>query len=192
MTRTLTLILSATLAAACAGQNEDRVEYATSSNTTSPVLVAISPEVEVVADAKEPVFRANNAYWLYRGDRWYRSADLYGGTWMQIGTPPRALASIGDPQQYVGTRPDTRTAQERNLSTQRSERMQRDPAQREPLSPVPNAPYPRPPHQQPPIPLDDPGTTAQDPQAPTMPSQPGSSQVPAQPDDLGRPDPMRD
>jgi hypothetical protein len=191
MTRTLTLILSATLAAACAGKNEDRVVYATSSNTTSPVLVAISPEVEVVADAKAPVFRANNAYWLYRGDRWYRSSDLNSGTWMQIGTPPRALASIGDPHQYVGIRPDTRTAQERELSTQRTERMQRDPEQREPLSPVPNAPYPRPPQQQPPVPFDDPGTTDQVPHAPRMPPDRGDP-VPAQPDDLGRPDPMRD
>lgn len=189
MTRALTLILSATLAAACAGQNEDRVVYATSSNTTSPVLVAISPDVEVVADATEPVFRASNAYWLYRGDRWYRSVDLAGGQWFQIGTPPRALASIGDPQQYVGTRADTRTAQERNLSTQRTERMQRD--QREPLSPEPYAPYPRPPQQQPPVPLDEPGTTTDQVPDPTMPSQPGNG-VPAQPDDLGRPDPMRD
>lgn len=186
MTRALTLILSATLAAACAGQSDDRVEYAISSNAP-PVLVAISPDVEVVADANEPVFRANDAFWLYRGDRWYRSADLQG-QWFQIGTPPPALAAIGDPQQYVGTRPDIRTAQERNLSTQRTERMQREPAprlpsQREPLSPEPNAPYPLPPQQEAPVPLDDSGPPNQVPQDPTMPSQP---------DDLSRPDPVRD
>jgi hypothetical protein len=188
MTRTLTLILSATLAAAaCAGPNEDRVQYATSpANTTSPVLVAISPDVEFVADATEPLFRANNAYWLYRGNTWYRSNELHSGPWIRVVTPPTALSAIGDPQQYVGTRGDTRTAQERNLSTQRSERMQRNPAQ--PTQPT--APYPLPPQQQPPVPVDDPGTTDQVPQDPTLPSEP--NQVPQQPDDLGRPDPMRD
>lgn len=190
MTRTLTLILSATLAAACAGKGTDRVEYATSANTTNPVLVEVSPGVEVVADAKEPVFRSNNAYWLYRGERWYRSADLGGRSWMQIGTPPSALASLGDPQQYVGTR---------NLTTQQSDRMQRDPADREPMSPVPNAPYSLPPQQEPPVPFDATETIDQVPRDPTMPSQPGASSsnpggnaVPAQPDDLGRPDPVRD
>ena len=191
MTRALTLILSATLAAACAGQSADRIGYATSASP--PVLIAISPGVEVVANEKEPVFRASNAYWLYRGDRWYRTVEPGGGPWMQIGTPPHALASLGDPQQYVGTRADTRAVQDRTLSTQRTERMQR-----EPLSPVPDAPYPRPPQQQPPVPVDGPGTTDQVPHDPTTLSQPGPSpthpratQVPADPDDEGRPDPIR-
>lgn len=183
MTRALVFILSATLAAACAGPTDDRVEYATSSNTTSPVLIAISPDVEIVADAREPVFRANHAYWLYRGKRWYRSTELHQGWWIQIGTPPTALSAIGDPNQYVGTRADTRTAQER---TQR-ERMRRDD---ECSACEPRPPYPVPPRQQPPVPFDDPGTTDQVPQAPTEPPQP--NQVPPEPDDLGRPDPMRD
>lgn len=190
MTRALTLILSATLAAACAGPNEDRVEYATSSNTTSPVLVAISPDVELVADATEPVFHANNAYWLYRGDRWYRSAELRQGQWIEVKTPPTALSAIGDPTQYVGTRADTRTAEERNLSAER-DRMQREAPCAE-CEPVPETapPYPLPPRQQPPVPLDDPETTDQVPHDPMSPPHP--NQVPPQPDDLGRPDPMRD
>ena len=182
MTRALAFILSATLAAACAGPSEDRVEYATSSNTTSPVLIAISPDVEVVADATEPVFRTNNAYWLYRGERWYRSTELHQGRWIQIGTPPTALGTIGDPNQYVGTRADTRTAQERNQAAQR-ERMQREAQCSACDLPEPKPAYPLPPQQQPPV-------VDQVPHSPTPSEQP--NQMPPQPDDLGRPDPVRD
>lgn len=188
MTRPFAFILSVTLAAACAGRNEDRVEYATSSNTTSPVLIAISPDVEIVADATVPVFRVNNAYWLYRGERWYRSTELHQPRWIQVGTPPTALSAIGDPKQYVGTRADTRTAQERNQAAQRERMREAQCTACEPAEPRPA--YPLPPHQVPPAPLDDQGTTDQVPQAPTEPSPP--NQVPPEADDLGRPDPVRD
>ncbi|MDB4963529.1 MAG: hypothetical protein JWP01_3528 [Myxococcales bacterium] len=202
MTRTLALILSATLGAACAASNES-VEFAASDPNARqpPGLVVIAPEVEVALGASEPVFRANNAYWLYRADGWYRSADLFG-PWRRIATPPPALARIERPESYANYQLDHRPGTSPSATAQRDARdMQSEPAPREPMPQEP-APYanPRPPQQQPPVMPNDPGTTDRVPQDPTLPSQPGpdeSSTAPAQPpqpepDEQSRPDIMRD
>lgn len=165
MTRALSFIVAAMLAGACAGTAN--VQYATPVTTSAPELVTIAPEVDVVLDAREPVFRTNNAYWLYRDDRWYRSDDLRG-TWVRIVSPPRALAAIDNPRRYANYRPDSRTVYHQDLRT---------PRPRIPQAPPTQAPYPRPPQQEPPALPED-----QVPDEPTPPL----------PDDFSRPDRMRD
>ncbi len=146
MTRALTLILSATLAAACADRRQ--VEYAASVNVSDPELVAIGPDVEVVVEAREPVFRTNTSFWLYRGDRWYRSDGLRGG-WVQIATPPTALTLIVAPHRYANYHADSRTASSRRLSAPRalatSQPRAPSPRPQPPARPSPPPPQPVPP-----------------------------------------------
>ena len=145
MTRALTFILSATLAAACA--DRPQVEYAAAVNVSDPELIAISPDIEVVAEAREPVFRAGNSFWLYRGDRWYRSDDLRGG-WIRIATPPTVVTQIVAPHRYANYRADSRTASSRRLSAPRAPTTSQP---RAPSPPPPQQPPARPPRQVPPI-----------------------------------------
>ena len=48
-------------------------EAAVRDRDTSPELVAVGPDVQVVADADEPLFYADSYYWLYRDNMWLRS-----------------------------------------------------------------------------------------------------------------------
>jgi hypothetical protein len=192
MTRTLTMILSATLAAACASSGE-RVEFAASDEASSPELVVIAPDVTAVVGASEPVFRVNNAYWLYAGDRWYRSDGLHG-PWTRIATPPRALARLDRPEIYANYRLDHRA---RTTPSATAQRERRDLPREVPQQPAPYA-NPLPPQQEPPVMPNGPGTTDRVPQDPTLPSQPvpnDSTTTPTarpEPDELSRPDRMRD
>jgi hypothetical protein len=97
MTKTLAFVLSATLAA-CAGQAE--VHY--SGDASRPELVAIDddPGVSVVANADEPMFFAENTFWLYRDNTWYRSSSHRTG-WARADAPPGSVTRISQPTQYV-------------------------------------------------------------------------------------------
>ena len=101
MTRTLAVILSASLAA-CAGQAE--VRY--SGNASTPELVAMDsdPSVMIVANSEEPVFYSENTYWLYRNQRWYRSSSHRGG-WHEADRLPEHVRRIDRPTVYVHVRP---------------------------------------------------------------------------------------
>lgn len=156
MTRALTWALSASLAAACAGQ-DPKVEYAASVDVDKPSVVALGPDVEVVVGANEPVFRTNKAFWLYRGDRWYRSNDLRG-SWVRIATPPPAIAAIVEPGRFANYDRDSRAVYRADLTT---------PGMQAPAQP--QAPYPPPPKQDVPIDPMEPTDRVPD---PTMPSQP--------------------
>ncbi len=171
MTRTLALILTASLAA-CAGTAE--VRYA--GNATEPELVAMDtdPSVMVVANADEPVFYSENTYWLYRDNHWYRSSS-HRGHWARIDTPPEHIRRIDRPSVYVHFRhgtdaPRTTYNQREQPMPERSmgpestqpDRMRPDqtpprPAH-EPNSQNPTPPYPNPlpPQQVPPGPDHDP------------------------------------
>lgn len=137
-THPLAFLLSASLAAACAGPTSE-VRYGALVNVDSPELIWLEPELAVVADADEPVFYARDAYWLYRGGAWYRSTSLDGG-WVRR-TPPASLATLDRPETYARYR-------------QRAGRDLRAEAPRPPFPPPgePDAPYPypRPPQQVPP------------------------------------------
>lgn len=102
MTKTLAFILSASLAA-CTGQAE--VHY--SGDVATPELVAMDndPSVMVVANADEPTFFADNSYWLYRDNQWYRSSSHRSG-WAGVDAPPEHVRRIDRPTAYVHYRHD--------------------------------------------------------------------------------------
>ena len=67
-------------------------------------LVEVSPGVEVIADYDEPIFFADDYYWVNRGGIWY-SSPWYRGGWVRAERPPTAIVSIRNPQAYVHYRP---------------------------------------------------------------------------------------
>jgi hypothetical protein len=162
MIKILAVMLSASLAA-CAGQAEVRF----SGGSTEPDLIALDtdPRVMVVANADEPIFYTDHAYWLYRDHHWYRSNTPRTG-WARIEVPPVQVRRIDRPTTYVHFRRDTtapRTtyneprptgALPRSIQRDRPERRAQPlpgPA-REPNPQGPPHPYPDPlpPHQVPP------------------------------------------
>jgi hypothetical protein len=67
-------------------------------------LVEISPGVEVIADYDEPVFFADDYYWVNRGGIWY-SSGWYGGGWVRAGNVPGGILGISRPGMYAHYRP---------------------------------------------------------------------------------------
>lgn len=63
-----------------------------------PELAYVSPGVQVVAGYDQPVFYADNVYWRYDNNRWYRS-NYYNRGWVYA-APPRAILSIDRPYRY--------------------------------------------------------------------------------------------
>ena len=106
MTKTLALLLSASLAA-CAG--EAAVHYSGDSSTPEMVALESDPSVMVVANADEPIFFTENTYYLYRSDHWYRSSSHRGG-WARIEMPPDHVRRIEQPRAYVHYRHDSNAA----------------------------------------------------------------------------------
>jgi hypothetical protein len=96
------------------------VEYAGEVHVTSPELVTISPGVQVVADADEPLFYSDGMYWLYRDNSWYRS-DSYRGGFARVEYTylPQRIRVIERPQTYVQYRRhgEGRYARERQMQT---------------------------------------------------------------------------
>src|SRR5439155_23656719 len=90
------------VAASLGGCGAGEVEYGGEVHVTSPELVTVSPDVQVVADADEPLFYSDGAYWLYRDNNWYRS-DNYRGGFARIEPVrvPVAVRTIDRPQMYV-------------------------------------------------------------------------------------------
>lgn len=75
-------------------------------------LVEVSPGVEVVADYDEPVFFADDYYWVNRGGIWY-SSGWYGGGWVRAGRVPEHIRGIEHPEVYRHYRPAGYVAHER-------------------------------------------------------------------------------
>lgn len=67
-------------------------------------LVEVSPGVEVVADYNEPVFFADDYYWVNRGGVWY-SSTWYGGGWNVGRRPPERIVGVRNPGTYTHYRP---------------------------------------------------------------------------------------
>ena len=74
-------------------------------------LVEVSPGVEVVADYNEPIFFADDFYWVNRGGIWY-SSTWYGGGWGRAGHVPEHVLGISHPETYVHYRPSGYAAHE--------------------------------------------------------------------------------
>jgi len=67
-------------------------------------LVEVSPGVEVIADWNEPIFFADDFYWVNRGGFWYRSG-WYGGGWVRAEGVPEHIRVIAHPEGYAHYRP---------------------------------------------------------------------------------------
>lgn len=110
------------------------VDYAGEVHVTSPELVTISPGVQVVADADEPLFYSDGMYWLYRDNHWYRSDSYRGGfARVEYSYLPQRIRVIEQPQTYVQYRRhgEGRYARERQMQT----RSQQSPATSIPSQP---------------------------------------------------------
>jgi hypothetical protein len=90
--------------AACAGTTD--VTFRASLPTTTS-MVEVRPGVYAVTDQEEPVFYANNFYWRYHDNAWYRSDDR-SDTWIRIGRPPAVVMQIREPNRYQRYRPTGR------------------------------------------------------------------------------------
>lgn len=98
------LILSAVLAAglgACAGGGYDYdVNAAVSTNGD---MVEVSPGVYAIEGYDQPLFYANNSYWLYSNGGWYAS-PRYDGGWRFEARPPRMILGIHQPYAWAHRR----------------------------------------------------------------------------------------
>lgn len=96
------LIVSAVFAAvlaACGGGYG--YQYGVSASVATPNnLVEVSPGVYAVQGYDEPLFYANNSYWLYQDGAWYRS-PYYTGGWSYVQQPPRVILGIQRPYAWV-------------------------------------------------------------------------------------------
>ncbi len=84
--------------AACAGSGSGSAHY--SASVTTPELVYIEPEVQVIVDYHEPVFYTDNYYWRYESGVWYRSDNHVRG-WVRFEAIPPRLRRIEQPTRYV-------------------------------------------------------------------------------------------
>jgi hypothetical protein len=90
------------VAAALGGCAAGEAEYGADVRVTSPELVAISPGVQVIADADDPVFYADGYYWLYRDNVWLRSDSYRGGfARIDVNMVPSEVRTIDRPSTYA-------------------------------------------------------------------------------------------
>jgi hypothetical protein len=89
-------VVFAALVGGCAGSA--RFTYA--DETTAPELVAVSPNVQVIANLDEPIFYSGNFYWRNQGGRWYRSAYHTHG-WARVQVAPVEIRAITRPATYI-------------------------------------------------------------------------------------------
>jgi hypothetical protein len=82
--------------AACTASGSARY----SAEVTTPPLVYVSDDVQVIEDYNEPVFFSANMYWRYDNGVWYQSRYHTRG-WVRVSSPPAQIVRIERPQAYV-------------------------------------------------------------------------------------------
>ncbi len=101
----LQALLFATTITACTGSGTGAVQY--SADVQTPVLVEISPGVQVIEDYDEPVFYSDNYYWRFDAGIWYRSHN-HRRDWVRIEAPPERVRRIDRPTAYIRYRANAR------------------------------------------------------------------------------------
>ncbi len=168
--------------AGCRGTGE--VEYAGEVHVTSPELVEVSPGVQVIADADEPIFYSHGAYWLYRDGYWFRSND-YGRGYarVELTIVPTEVRVIERPQLYVHYSRNynrTRAARTPNIRQRSPSQVQRPVQQQaQPTYPPPAANQV--PSQQPAVPPTSPASPVYQPHTPETPGTEPNRDVTPQP-----------
>ncbi len=89
--------------AGCTGTGQ--VGY--SAQVTTPNLVYVSPDVQVIADYDEPVFYNESFYWRFSGGVWYRSR-YHTRDWVRVEAVPVAIRRIDRPTAYIRYRGEAR------------------------------------------------------------------------------------
>jgi hypothetical protein len=72
----------------------------TSASVSTPEMVYINSDVQVISDYQEPVFYTSNYYWRYDNGVWYRSSNYTSG-WIRIQVVPVVIQRIERPASYV-------------------------------------------------------------------------------------------
>ena len=138
-------VVAASLAG-CMGTGD--VEYAGEVRVTSPELIEISPGVQVIADADEPIFYSHGHYWLYRDGYWLRSGDYRRGyARVEFTYVPSEIRVIERPQIYVQYRRNLgrdRAARTPNLRTRSQPTYQQPYQPPQQAQPQPTYPPPAP------------------------------------------------
>jgi len=96
--RLLTLTTAALLMGGCVGSGQ--AGYSANATVTTPDLVYIDSDVQVIADYDEPIFYSGNYYWRYDGGAWYRSQYHTRG-WVRYDNAPVAIRRIDRPTAYI-------------------------------------------------------------------------------------------
>lgn len=97
------LILSAVLAAALGACGEGGYDYDMDATVSNGGMVEVGPGVYALEGYDEPVFYANNSYWLYSNGGWYAS-PYYNRGWRFEAQPPRVIMGIRQPYAWVHRR----------------------------------------------------------------------------------------
>lgn len=97
------MLVSALFAIAGCYTEEPSPQYVSEEDGTGD-LVEVSPGVEVLADYDEPIFFADDLYWVNRGGIWY-SSGWYRGGWGRAEHVPTHISGIVHPEGYVHYRP---------------------------------------------------------------------------------------
>jgi flagellar biosynthesis GTPase FlhF len=90
------ILLCLVLAGGCTATGSARY----SAEVTTPRLVYVSDDVQVIEDYDQPVFFSASMYWRYDNGVWYQSRYHTRG-WVRISTPPPQIVRIERPQAYV-------------------------------------------------------------------------------------------
>ncbi|HEY4238485.1 MAG TPA: hypothetical protein VGM88_01675 [Kofleriaceae bacterium] len=105
MNRLASALFALSLVACVADDPPPPAEYPVADDAGGDAdLVEVSPGVEVLADYDEPIFYADDYYWVNRGGIWY-SSTWYGGGWARAGHVPGGVIGIREPGRYVHYRP---------------------------------------------------------------------------------------
>ncbi|HEY3802314.1 MAG TPA: hypothetical protein VGL61_06890 [Kofleriaceae bacterium] len=102
--RQLIFACALSLAIGCYADDPPAPQYANTDDDGGADLVEVSPGVEVLADYDEPIFFADDYYWVNRGGIWY-SSTWYGGGWGRAGWVPDHIRGISRPEAYAHYRP---------------------------------------------------------------------------------------
>jgi hypothetical protein len=97
-------LLCVMFAGACTAHGSARVN----AEATTPNLVYVSDDVQVIEDYDEPVFFSGNFYWRWDNGVWYQSRYHTRG-WVRVSSPPPQIVRIERPQAYVHYRAGAQT-----------------------------------------------------------------------------------
>ncbi len=67
---------------------------------TTPSLVYVSADVQVIEDYHEPVFYSSNMYWRFQGGVWY-SSRYHTRDWVRVTVLPPQIQRIEQPTMYI-------------------------------------------------------------------------------------------